>query len=133
MATKKKTHHRGGARSNSGRPAKVDKALWGKVTCVLRLDTIAKLKAGVGSKAANPQFGEYLQFALDQHRLPTREQYLAYKEGLPFVYLGSRHQRVQVINSKGPGPTLKRRLLTQAQADLRRTLAEVRKERAKRQ
>jgi hypothetical protein len=93
-----KNNHRrpgsGGARSNAGRPVKKDKTLWGKVTCVLRLDTIAKLKAGVGRKSANPQFGEYLQYCLDRHPFPSHEQFVAWKRGEPFVYYNQKFKDV---------------------------------------
>jgi hypothetical protein len=68
MATKKKiTRHPG------GRPEKMDKDLYGTITCVLRKDTIEQLRAGSKSRF----IGEYLQAHLDRHPLPTHEQYLA--------------------------------------------------------
>jgi hypothetical protein len=63
----------GGPRSNSGRPRKTDKDRWGQITCVLRHDTIAQLRAG----AAGRFFGEFLQQHLDRYPLPTREEYLS--------------------------------------------------------
>jgi hypothetical protein len=70
MPTKSKkinndTHH--------GRPPKPDKAHFGQITCVLRHDTIERLRAGSGSK----HFGEFLQAHLDRYPPPTRTQYLA--------------------------------------------------------
>jgi hypothetical protein len=107
-----KNNHRrpgsGGARSNAGRPVKKDKTLWGKVTCVLRLDTIAKLKAGVGRKSANPQFGEYLQYCLDRHPLPSHEQFVAYKEGHAFETFAIIHgERYPVIYGNSTGTITK--------------------------
>lgn len=69
---KKKTR-RGGARPNSGRPRK-DPTVWGHVTCVLRRDTIERLKAGCGG--ASKHFGAFLQDHLDAYPLPSRETYL---------------------------------------------------------
>jgi hypothetical protein len=68
---KHRTTH-GGARSNSGRPPKLHKDKWGQITCVLRHDTIEKLRTGADSRF----FGEFLQHHLDRYPLPSREQYL---------------------------------------------------------
>jgi hypothetical protein len=74
---KKKQSRRGGARPNSGRPRK-DPNIWGQVTCVLRRDTIQKLKDGCGG--ASKHFGQFLQDHLDEHPLPSRELYLHKQE-----------------------------------------------------
>jgi len=67
---------RGGARPNSGRPRK-DTDIWGQITCVLRKDTIQKLKEGSGGKMKH--FGLFLQYVLDRHPMPEREAYLQWK------------------------------------------------------
>jgi hypothetical protein len=79
---KKRKHSapRGGARSNAGRPQKLGKDKYSQITCVLRTDTIAQLKAGADSRF----FGEFLQKHLDRYPLPSRAQYLAIeKDNLP--------------------------------------------------
>jgi hypothetical protein len=73
---KKKLHKRGGPRPNSGRPEK-DKTLWGQITCVLRKDTIQRLKEGCGGKMKH--FGQFLQDHLDRHPLPDRQTYMEWK------------------------------------------------------
>jgi len=73
MESKTKQHNRGGARANAGRPKK-DEAIWGKINCVLRKDTIQALRAGCGGK--HKHFGEFLQDHLDEYPLPDRETYL---------------------------------------------------------
>jgi hypothetical protein len=75
MVKKKST--RGGARPNSGRPRK-DPLVWGQITCVLRRDTIEKLKAGCGG--ASKHFGQFLQDHLDEYPLPSRDLYLHKQE-----------------------------------------------------
>jgi hypothetical protein len=72
-----KSTRRGGARPNSGRPRK-DPNIWGQVTCVLRRDTIQKLKDGCGG--ASKHFGQFLQDHLDEFPLPSRELYLHKQE-----------------------------------------------------
>jgi hypothetical protein len=66
MALKKKVNH-------GGRPEKLDKQLYGQITCVLRKETIQQLKAGAKSRF----IGEYLQSHLDRYPLPTHEQYVS--------------------------------------------------------
>ena len=75
MVKKKST--RGGARPNSGRPRK-DPTIWGQITCVLRRDTIQKLKDGCGG--ASKHFGQFLQDHLDEFPLPSRDLYLHKQE-----------------------------------------------------
>jgi hypothetical protein len=72
-----KSTRRGGARPNSGRPRK-DPNIWGQVTCVLRRDTIQKLKDGCGG--ASKHFGQFLQDHLDEFPLPSRDLYLHKQE-----------------------------------------------------
>lgn len=55
-----------------GRPFKEDKDEWTQVTCMLRIETLERLRAGAGSL----RFGNFLQDHLDRHPPPTREQYL---------------------------------------------------------
>jgi hypothetical protein len=61
---------RGGARPNSGRRPKIDKELWGKITCILKKETIQRLHTEGGE-----YFGEYLQYHLERYPLPSRAEY----------------------------------------------------------
>lgn len=82
MPTTKKSRKsdHGGARRHSGRPPKIDKEKFGQITCVLRQDTIDRLREGADSR----RFGEFLQDHLDRYPLPTRENYLALlRRGVP--------------------------------------------------
>jgi hypothetical protein len=65
----------GGARRGAGRPAKPDKDQWGRVSCILRHETIQALRAGAMSK----NVGTFLQEHLDKHPLPTNTEYLSQK------------------------------------------------------
>jgi hypothetical protein len=88
--TKEKTW--GGHRPRAGRPFKVDKELWGQVTCILRRDTIEMLREG----AASNRFGEFLQEHLDRYPPPTRGEYLMLqkgKEAVEVVVGGVHHIR----------------------------------------
>jgi hypothetical protein len=105
--------------------------MWGKVTCVLRLDTIAQLKAGVGSNAKNPQFGQFLQRHLDRYPLPTYEQDQALLKKTPIIMTVKR-RRTPVLVSAGPGPVPKRRPLSESALALRKMLEEIRQESAQR-
>jgi hypothetical protein len=70
---------RGGARPNSGRPPKDPNWAdnWGQITCVLRKDTIEKLRQGAGGKNDGKRFyGKFLQHHLDKFPLPTRQAYM---------------------------------------------------------
>jgi hypothetical protein len=84
MRTKSKTN--GDSSRPGGRPPKINKEEYGQITCVLRLDTIERLKAGAGSK----HFGEYLQAHLDRFVPPTRVQYLAICAGINHRLLDKR-------------------------------------------
>jgi hypothetical protein len=59
----------GGPRPGSGRPLKPDRDKFGQVTCVLRHDTIDRLREAATPPDAplNKYFGEYLQWHLDQY------------------------------------------------------------------
>jgi hypothetical protein len=60
----------GGPRPGSGRPPKPDRDKWGQVTCVLRHDTIERLRRSATppeAKELTKYFGEYLQWHLDQY------------------------------------------------------------------
>jgi hypothetical protein len=59
----------GGPRPGSGRPPKPDRDKWGQVTCVLRRDTIERLRESATPPDAplTKYFGEYLQWHLDQY------------------------------------------------------------------
>lgn len=87
---------RGGWRPGSGRPAKTDKEKWGQITCVLKRATIEQLRAGAASK----HFGEFLQFHLDNHPLPSREVYLALVERRP-IFREFKKRKVAVLVSTG--------------------------------
>lgn len=93
---KKRTH--GGSRANSGRPRKVNPEDFVQVTCVLRRDTVEKLRAGAGGK--HKFFGGFLQFHLDRFPIPTHEEYIAMKERKQLekvVGAGPRRRRIPVI------------------------------------
>lgn len=75
-----------------GRPPKLNKEQYGQVTCVLRLDTIERLKEGAGSK----HFGEFLQEHLDRCPPPTREQYLSLSTGIPY-YTTIKRKKVPTL------------------------------------
>lgn len=79
-----------------GRPPKLNKAEFGQITCVLRLDTIQRLKAGADSK----HFGEFLQHHLDRYPPPSREQYLAMTQNVPY-YTVVKRRKVPVIMASG--------------------------------
>jgi AraC-like DNA-binding protein len=64
----------GGARTHAGRPPKQDRVNWGRVTCILRKDTIDRLREASDNGRF---FGELLQFHLDRFPLPNRAQYLS--------------------------------------------------------
>jgi hypothetical protein len=64
---KTRTNHR---RHPGGRPAKPNKELFVQVTCVLRRDTLKRLKT-----AAGRHFGGFLQAHLDRYPLPTKKEY----------------------------------------------------------
>src|ERR1700759_1588689 len=63
MPTKSKNNDR----RPGGRPPKPDKDQWGQITCVLRHDTIERLREGADSK----HFGDFLQAHLDRYPPPT--------------------------------------------------------------
>lgn len=86
----------GGSRPGSGRPVKMDKDQWGKITCVLRKDTIEKLKSGAASK----HFGDFLQWHLDRYPLPKREVYLALLNREP-VTMRIKGKPAKVLMSTG--------------------------------
>ena len=93
MPTNKKTNDR----HPRGRPQKIDKDLYGQVTCVLRLDTIERLKDGADSK----HFGEYLQHHLDRYPPPSRAQYLALTQGQTQYYTMFKRKRIPVLMAAG--------------------------------
>jgi hypothetical protein len=70
----KSTGH-GGTRPGSGRPRDPEAHLKEQVTIVLRKDTTAALREVAQSKF----FGELLQWHLDTHPLPTREEYCKHR------------------------------------------------------
>lgn len=127
-STKKR---RGGPRPNSGRPPKQDKDNYVQVTCVLRKDTVAALKAGAGGK--EKFFGQFLQFHLDRFPVPTNEEYLAIRDVKPH-YILIKRRKVPVIFAgkvgvaranlkKPPKPKKKSRLDTPAFRQFLRELA----------
>jgi hypothetical protein len=91
----KKASGRGGYRRNSGRPKKVNPEDYVQVTCVLRKDTVEKLRAGAGGK--QKFFGSFLQFHLDRYPIPSHEEYLAMREGKQLMRLGPKRQKIPVI------------------------------------
>jgi hypothetical protein len=89
----KKAQH-GGPRQNSGRPRKEDQDNYTQITCVLRNDTVAKLRAGGGKF-----FGSFLQSHLDRFQLPTHEDYVAMKDGKQ-VFTLIKRRRIPVITGR---------------------------------
>jgi hypothetical protein len=86
---------RGGARPNSGRRPKINKELWGKITCILKKETIQRLHTEGGE-----YFGEYLQHHLERYPLPSRAEYRALLSRQPLIeQIGRR--KVPVIISAG--------------------------------
>lgn len=79
---------RGGARIGSGRPRKVNPEDFVQITCVLRKDTVERLREGAGGK--QKFFGHFLQFHLDRFPIPTHEEYLAMREGKQLMKLIKR-------------------------------------------
>jgi hypothetical protein len=106
---------RGGARPNSGRPRK-DPNVWGQITCVLRRDTIQKLKDGCGG--ASKHFGQFLQDHLDEFPLPSRETYLF-------------KQEIKAIRANGSRPNPERERLVRQLKRERRVRLRMEKNRAK--
>jgi hypothetical protein len=98
---RKPTH--GGARQNSGRPPKQDKEIWGQITCVLRHDTIEKIRAGAGSRF----FGEYLQDHLDRYPPPDRATYQARLNREPLI-VKIKRRKVPVMVSAGSANRVRR-------------------------
>ena len=109
IASKKKNlrirHGHGGARANSGRRKKTeeDKEIWGQITCVLRRDTIAKLRAGAASRF----FGQFLQLHLDRFPVPDRATYLALISHQPLM-VRIKRKKAPVIVSAGSAHRVKR-------------------------
>lgn len=91
MPTKKNNHRPG------GRPPKLDKEQWGQITCVLKHETIEKLRNGAGSK----HFGEFLQWHLDRYPPPTRDEYLYLTEHKE-VWRTIKRRRVPVLFAPAP-------------------------------
>lgn len=98
---KKKTH--GGARANSGRRPKEHKENLIKITCMLRADTVDKLREGAGGRF----FGEYLQTHLDRFPPPDRPTYLALTNRQPLM-IKIKRRTVPVIVSAGSVNRIKR-------------------------
>lgn len=80
--SKKINNHRG-----RGRPEKPDKDDYGRVTCVLRADTIEQLQ-----EVAGRHFGTFLQDHLDRYPLPTKLQYLNLIANHPLVTMVKRRK-----------------------------------------
>jgi hypothetical protein len=97
---KKSTH--GGARANSGRRPKEHQEDLGKITCMLRRDTIEKLREGAGGRF----FGEFLQRHLDRYPLPDRATYIALKNRRPIV-IKMRGRNIPTIVSAGAANRIK--------------------------
>jgi hypothetical protein len=81
----------------AGRPPKIDKDRWGQITCVLRKDTIDRIRAGVGG---GKFFGEYLQAHLDRFPPPSFTEYMAFLAKRP-LELKVRGRKTPVIVSAG--------------------------------
>ena len=109
MPTKSKVNNR----HPGGRPPKVDKARFGQITCVLRLDTIQRLKDGADSK----HFGEYLQAHLDRYPPPTREEYLSLTEHRDYYTLVKRKKVPTIFAAPGLSKEAKRLAREQARRE----------------
>lgn len=94
MRTKSKTNEN--ERPLGGRPPKVNKDLWGQITCVLRKDTIQRLREGADSV----HFGEFLQHHLDRYPVPNREQFLSMTQNVPYYTLVKR-KKVPTLMAAG--------------------------------
>jgi hypothetical protein len=85
VLTKKMSGAIGGRRTGAGRPRKPDKDDYVQITCFLRKDTVAALRAGAGrgvtGTAQRGRFGKFLQAHLDRYPLPSHEEYLARIKG----------------------------------------------------
>jgi len=93
-AARKALKRHGGARAGSGRPAKEHPEDYVQVTCVLRKDTVQKLREGAGGK--QKFFGAFLQFHLDRFPLPTHEEYESMRDGKTYFKLIKR-RKVPVV------------------------------------
>lgn len=83
-----------------GRRPKPNKELFIQVTCVLRRDTVERLKEGADSR----YFGSFLQEHLDRYPPPSREHYLALKHRTEY-WTTFKRKRVPVIIATGsPSP-----------------------------
>jgi hypothetical protein len=91
------------AKHFSGRPAKPDKDQFGQITCVLRLDTIERLRKGADST----RFGEFLQHHLDRFPPPSREQYLALLQRTDYWTLNKR-KRIPTLMASGSSRAARR-------------------------
>jgi len=87
---------RGGARPNSGRRPKENKELWGKITCILKKETIARLQTEGGI-----YFGEYLQHHLERYPLPSRAEYQAIVGRQPLIEQIGRRKMPVIISAGG--------------------------------
>lgn len=69
-----------------------------QVTCVLRRDTVDKLKEGAGGK--HKFFGSFLQFHLDRFPIPTHEEYLAMRDGKQSFAVVARRRTPVIYGGK---------------------------------
>jgi hypothetical protein len=92
----------GGARTHAGRPKKQDAHLYTTISCVLRTETVEKLRAGADSRL----FGPYLQWILDRTYLPSHEEYMAAMERkpLPIILRKRRVPAIVSVGSRQPKP-----------------------------
>jgi hypothetical protein len=110
--TKSKQHRatgharRGGSRPNAGRkPWKDDRQEWGRLYCTIKLATINALREAAASTAV----GELLQWHLDRHPIPTRQQYLDIVHGVqPAAQIKKRKTPV-LVTQGGYGKILQPR------------------------
>lgn len=76
----KKLKPRGGARPGAGRHADPQNKAKVQLSCHLRKDTVAALRAAAGSRFV----GDVLQWHLDRNPIPNRETYLAFLAAKPY-------------------------------------------------
>jgi hypothetical protein len=78
-----------------GRPVKPDKDEWGQITCVLKHETIEKLRAGAGGE----RFGWFLQEHLDNYPPPSKRVYLKRKR-MPVIMAEAAPSRKEKLAAK---------------------------------
>jgi hypothetical protein len=108
----------GGAREGSGRPRKENPDDYVQITCVLRKDTVEKLRAGAGG--GHKFFGGFLQWTLDRYPIATHDEYLAMRDSKPVYTVGPRRRKIPVVFAGRVRPRKVRRPRKPSQTELLR-------------